>query len=192
MVCCRHQLRDVDLQNVLIMLDDGSHAVTSGGATLPASGLPLQSSDAYDLAAFDFSDPCESHPSLRSKFFKLDKSLQQSQTHEVISLIGYGFPTSEQDYDIYENNRLHIRKGIMLAQLDGVPSDSALLRGHYSSELLYEPDGLSGGPVFSIIRRGSECAARFAGMTNRASKSHFHFIKLQVIGDFLTLAAGET
>lgn len=55
--CSMHQLKNVELSDVGIMLPDGSRLITSSGSRTFRAGEHLKDSDAYDVAAFDFTEP---------------------------------------------------------------------------------------------------------------------------------------
>ena len=59
LLAAQHQLRGVDEQNVAMLTDNGSHVITCSGRR---GFTPNTQTDAYDIVAFDFTEPCKGTP----------------------------------------------------------------------------------------------------------------------------------
>lgn len=52
----------------------------------------------------------------------------------------------------------------------------------------FDPNGLSGGPVFATILRNNEVVLKFAGIISRAGGGNIHFVKAMPIKNLLNLS----
>ena len=125
------------------------------------------------------------HRQLRSGFLNFDTVPPDVLSNQVIALVAAGFPSSDQIYDLSENNNLGTVKRNLIAVLDGQPNDIALIRARFVEPLDFDPDGMSGSPVFVIQFENGEPSAYLAGMITRAGKETFHFLKIGYIKAFL-------
>jgi hypothetical protein len=97
-----------------------------------------------------------------------------------------GFPSSEQDYDLYENNRLGFRRlHVSCLPHEEQPSDNALLRVKPTRPLEISPDGMSGGAAFAIQYAEGGPRADFAGIIVRGGREDFYALKSGVVMAFL-------
>ena len=77
--------------------------LTSGGFRAYPDSIDT---DAYDVAAFDFTEPVADHPELRRRFFDLSQVPPNTFNNDVIAVLLAGYPAKEQSYDLEENNHL--------------------------------------------------------------------------------------
>ncbi len=114
LLCTNHQLKGVDPQQVCMLTDYGSVLVTSGGVRAYS---PSPDTDAFDLVAFDFTEPVQAHPELARRFFDLSAFPRSAINGNVVGVLLSGFPSKGQSYELEERNHLGF------AQLDvDVPS----------------------------------------------------------------------
>ncbi len=52
----------------------------------------------------------------------------------------------------------------------------------------FDPNGLSGGPVFAAVQHGLEVVLKFAGIINRSGNGLIHFIKAKAVQNLLDLS----
>jgi hypothetical protein len=186
LVCSKHQLKDVELSDVSILLPDGSLAITSSGSrTFRTGHHNISSSDAYDLAAFDFSEPACEFPALSNNFFKFDCIPPDTPNTHILAFVVAGYPTADQKYDLEDENHLGMVRRILIAESDSQPADIALLKLKFIRHLDFDPDGLSGGPAFVIQIVDGTPRAYLGGMVLRAGKSHCYILKSGFLWDFL-------
>lgn len=185
LVCSRHQLRHIETQDVSLLFPDGSTVVTSSGFRSFNSGEETLFSDAFDLAAFDFTAPVLQNPQLQNIFYPLDALPQDTWNKDIIAFILAGFPSDQQQYELADKNHLGLRKNILVAKPTGQPSDTALLDFEYVKELDFNPDGLSGGPVFVVQVVDNQASAFLCGMQLRSGKRNGSFLKVGFIKEFL-------
>jgi hypothetical protein len=185
LLCTNHQLQGRDPQQVSMLKDDGSVLVTSGGIkSYPVSA----ETDAYDIAAFDFTEPVKDHPDLKKRFFDLRRVPSNTLNVEVIAILLAGYPFQDQTYDIAEDNHLGLARRHVVCLPQGQPSDEVLLTVRAVTPLQVEPDGMSGGCAFVIQLLNGEPHAYFAGMIVRGGREFFHILKSGFVADFLRSA----
>ncbi|MFN3970900.1 MAG: hypothetical protein ACK4L4_05925 [Gemmobacter sp.] len=188
LVSTLHQLRNLPLNDVGILVRDRRSLITSSGYTrwdIPSIAVD---SDATDLCAFNFSEQVDSLPSLKQGFFHFSEETIQSDEHEVTAYLAYGCPFEDQRYEIPDENHLGtVTRSITCEPLPD-PSDDAIRRCKTMSEMNFDPNGLSGGPAFAINLQNLEFQLRFAGVINRAGNGIIHFIKASEVQRLLDLA----
>tara|TARA_A100000171_G_C2093358_1_gene125707 strand:- start:444 stop:965 length:522 start_codon:yes stop_codon:yes gene_type:complete len=168
-----------------LLRPDGSILVTSSGASTFDEGGHLLDSDAFDITAFNFSKPVSAYPDLGRGFFKFHEIPPETHRTNILAFILAGYPSAKQEYELEENNRFGFYKCILLAEIEGHPSDPALLKLKYLEPIQFNPDGLSGGPAFAIQLVGDTPRAFLAGMILRAGKSSCHILRSSFIWEFL-------
>lgn len=167
-----------------MLSDSGSHIITCGGYR----GFPPHpQTDAHDIAAFDFSEPCKDRPELKKHFFDLS-SVPRKVTvgdENVVAMLLSDYPTSEQTYDVYENNHINLVRRQIVCQPHSQPSDNALLTVRVARPLEKSPDGMSGGSAFVIRLERGEPHAYFAGIIIRGGRYSFTIVRAGVVCAFL-------
>lgn len=186
LVCSRHQLRGVELSDVSIMLDDGINLVTSSGSRTFNDGDYTRESDAYDVAAFDFTKPAEEFPELTKSFFKFDRVPPDTPNTHIMAYVVAGYPSADQKYELEEKNHLGMVQRVRVALPESQPADHALLKLKFVRELDFDPDGLSGGPAFVVQLEHGECRVFLGGMVLRAGRSHCYILKSGFLWTFLS------
>lgn len=189
LVCTHHQVATTDLETVSLLTRDGSHVVTSGGAR---HFIDKKDSDRYDLALFDFTEPCTDLLHLRERFFHLRDIPPDMTSDKVVAVIVSGFPFSDQKYELEEKNHLGLAKRMVTCLLDSQPSDEAMLRVRPVEPLDFDPDGMSGGSAFVVHMAGGELHAHFAGIVMRGGREGFYILKAGVVREFLSLFIERT
>jgi hypothetical protein len=177
LLCTKHQIGGVDPKDLCLLRKDGSSVVTSNGVRFWGTSGTATETDAYDLAILDFSDACKIEADLRHYFFGFSEVPPDTTSDRVIALIGAGYPSADQVYELLEANHVGLVRRVMLLLADGQPSDQAILRARTQVPMNFSADGLSGGPVFMIQIVGQEFKAFFAGMIQRAGGGFVHFLK---------------
>ncbi len=185
-LCSKHQLEGVNPQDVCIMFPDGSIAVTCSGYREFKAQTTSEGTDAYDIVAFEFTDPCDEHTHLKSLFFDFTQVPPDVPSDHVLALVVVGYASADQDYNVEHENHLGSVKRNITASLEGQPDDSCLFRAKYIVPLDVDPDGLSGSPVF-VVQKSEENGqiGYLAGMVLRSSREKFYFLKSGFIEAFL-------
>ncbi|MDH2354910.1 hypothetical protein QCM80_30210 [Bradyrhizobium sp. SSUT112] len=180
----QHQLRGIEPSQVAMLTDSGSHIITSGGCR----GFPPHpETDAHDVLAFDFTEPCKDRPELKKHFFDLSSvppDVVLGDT-DVVAMLLSGFPADDQNYDIYERNHLGLARRQVVCQPESQPSDNALLTVRVLRPLSKHPDGMSGGSAFVIRLEHGKPHAYFAGIIVRGGTHSFTILRATVVCAFL-------
>ena len=194
-VCTKHQLLDVSLEKVGLFVGNRRLLVTSSGAKFYTNSHSGSETDQRDVIAFDFTDPCAEFPELRPLFFDFRNPPPDCSNTEIIAFVSAGFPFAEQNFDVYENKHIGSLKRIVVSQPYEQPSDESLLKAKTVVSMSFNPDGLSGGPLFSIVNKFGDPRAHYAGMMVRANQDYIYFLKsgyiLQFLKDFISLRSGD-
>ncbi len=182
LVCTQHQIADVDWQNVGMMAEGGQTFVTSGGHSNYSISTDT---DAFDIVAFNFSEPVAGITELRSRFLNLTNVRPLEQ--EILGVLVVGFPYADQVYDVGEhNNHISQTKRLILCKPDSeFPSDTALVRVTPMQPLQFDADGMSGGTAFLLLADGSDFTVAFGGMVVRGGREGFYILKPGLFVDFL-------
>jgi hypothetical protein len=182
LLCTNHQLRGRQLENVSLLGRDGKNIITSSGVR----HFTNENSPHYlDLAAFEFTEPCEAHPDLKERFFDLREIPPDVRNADIVVAVVAGFPCKDQKYELEEKNHIGKFKRIMLCHPDPSAYDPALLCLRTSEPLDFDPDGMSGGSAFVVQAVGGEFRAYFAGLVVTGGQDRFHIIKVDHIYRFL-------
>jgi hypothetical protein len=183
LVCTQHQLQGIERQQVGMLADDGGVLVTSGGMR---HFSPSTETDAYDLVAFDFSEPCQAQPTFRPRFFSLRRVPPHVPLDKIIGVILTGFPFRDQQYDLGESNHIGIgRRSVLCTMGSKAPADDALLTVVPRETLSFDPDGMSGGSAFVVQIVDGKFHADFAGVIVRGGSNGFQILKAGLLWNFL-------
>lgn len=183
LLATQHQLSGSNESQVAMLTDSGSHIITSGGIRRYS---PRSDTDAYDIVAFDFSEPCRDRPELKRRFFELNGGPPDVLNVHVLAMLLSGYPSDEQTYDIHENNHLGLGRRNVVCLPRSQPTDEALLTVQAVRPLDRHPDGMSGGSAFVIQLEGGRPHAYFAGIIVRGGKDTFQILKAGYVVAFLS------
>jgi len=182
-----HQIRGVDLSQVAMLTDSGSHIITSGGVRI----LKQRSdTDACDVAAFDFTEPCADRVDLRKRFFELSACPPDVVEADVAALLLSGYASQEQIYQLHENNHLGLMRRDVVCLPQPQPNDQALMAVRAIRPVDVDADGMSGGSAFVIQIQNGRPRAYFSGMIVRGGREYFYILKPGLIMAFLDAAFG--
>lgn len=184
LLCTNHQLVGCQLDHVSLLGRDGRNLITSSGVRR----FEDQNNPHYlDLAAFEFTEPCEAYPDLKERFFDLREMPPDAPSTDIVFAVVAGFPSRDQAYELEERNHIGKFKRIVVCQPEPLSFDPALLCLRSDEPLGFDPDGMSGGSAFVVQTVAGECRAYFAGLVVTGGLDRFHVIKVGVIHDFLDL-----
>ncbi len=183
LLCTNHQLRGSRPEHVSLLGRDGQNLVTSAGMRhFNDESNPLY----LDLAAFEFTEPCEAHPDLKERFLDLRDVPPAARNVDIIFAVVAGFPSQDQKYELEEKNYIGKFKRTVVCLPDPSSYDPALLCLRTDKPLDFDPDGMSGGSAFVVLEVDGEFRAYFAGLVVTAGRDRFHIIKVGHIRSFLT------
>jgi hypothetical protein len=182
LLCTNHQLQGRQLENVSLLSRDGQNIITSSGVRQFSD----ENNPYYlDLAAFEFTEPCEAHPDLKERFFDLREVPPDAPNTDIVFAVVAGFPSRDQNYELEEKNHIGKFKRIVVCQFDPSSYDPALLCLRTNEPLGFDPDGMSGGSAFVVQVVDGEFRAYFAGVVVTGGQDRFHIIKVGLIERFL-------
>lgn len=187
LLCTRHQVKDLPLDDVAIMKDDGSYLITSAGVR---HFIEKGDSDYSDLVAFDFTEPCQAHPDLIPSFFNFDRLPPDAPSEATVFVQLTGFPIQAQLYEL-EENHIGLQKHTVLCGLASQPSDDATIKLKAFQPVTFDSDGMSGGTAFTVQMIDGNAAAHFAGIILRGGTEHFYILKSGYIRRFLDMGIAE-
>jgi hypothetical protein len=187
LICSQHQLRGWELERISIMRRGGMHVVSSAGVRFFDS---TPDSDATDIAAFEFTEPCNNVPDLKERFFDFRGPPQGVSVDKILFFLASGFPSIMQTYDLAESNHIGTLKQKIVCFPGQKSLDPALMHIRPDRPLDFDPDGMSGGSVFVVEQIGTEFRANLAGMIVRAGKSNFYLLHAGIIVSFLNVCIG--
>jgi hypothetical protein len=173
-VCCFHQIRDVDPERVALITKDGQSLITSAGVR---HFIERGDTDFQDLAVFDFTDPCLAHPDLKERFYSFTEVAPEALNTETIFVQVSGYPTADQSYDLADNNALGFVKRLIHCDLQRPPADDAMALLAPHQPLQFSVDGLSGGSAFTVQIVDNLPRAYFAGIVMRAGSNDIFILK---------------
>lgn len=181
----QHQLLGIDESQVAMLTDSGSHIITSGGSR---SYRTHSDTDAYDIIAFDFTEPCGDQPELKKRFFELTRSPPNVLNIHILAILLSGYPAFDQKYEIVENNHVGLARRQIVCLPHRQPGDEALMTIEAVRTLEVDPDGMSGGSAFVIQLEQGRPSAYFAGIIVRGGRKYFQILKAGFVIDFLNSA----
>lgn len=185
LVCTRHQLRGATgIENVCLMIPDGglTRCITSGGA---AWFEGVYDGEQHEIAIFDFTEPCTEFPELRGLFFDFHEQHPTVPAEMIVGFVAYGYPTAFTNWDV-EQGRVDLGKKRVACRFVGGGSDDAVHVLAPTTPLDFDPDGMSGGPVFCILDTGDGFALHLAGVTVTGGRERLRVIKTGAIQLLLT------
>lgn len=185
LVCTAHQIKDVSEEDVGIVVPGKDIYMNSAGYTRFRVSDMLLEDDSYDLCAFDFTPQTTSHPELARRFFNLNRHEILTNNDEIAGYFAYGCAFDDQKYDIFDDNHLGTVIRTMTCEPQGKYADRDLGVCKMTSEMDFDPNGLSGGPVFAAVLKNTEIVLRFAGVINRSGNGIIHFIKAEAVLNLL-------
>lgn len=188
LVCTNHQVKDFSGLDVGIVVPEKSSYVSSAGFTRFRSTDTPQQGDAEDLCAFDFTPQTTSNQELAERFFRLRSNDFLNDEDNVVAYLAYGCPFIDQKYNIVDENHVGLVIRSMTCEPQNQPADPALALCRLLSPMEFDPNGLSGGPVFATVLKDHEITLKFAGIINRAGNGLIHFIKAKVVQKLLDLS----
>ncbi|WP_008545121.1 hypothetical protein [Bradyrhizobium sp. CCGE-LA001] len=181
-LCTNHQLRGCQPENVSLLGRDGKMLITSAGVR----HFNDDSNPYYlDLAAFDFTEPCEARQELKERFFALREVPPDCPATDIVFAVVAGFPSGKQRYELEEKNHIGKVKRIVVCRPEPASYDPALLCLRAEEPLDFDPNGMSGGSAFVVQAVAGEFRAYFAGLVVTGGKDQFHIIKAGHIWRFL-------
>ncbi len=188
LVSTAHQLTGIPENEVGVINVDRNSYISSAGFTGYTSTKGQNDGDGRDLAVFEFTEQAAQMVNLQRRFFALNADKMLDEGDDVVGYLAFGCPFADQNYDVYDNNQLDTVIRSMVCTPGAQLTDVALGSCTTVATMDFDPNGLSGGPVFATIFRRSELTLKFAGVINRAGGGVIHFIKAKEVRKLLDLS----
>lgn len=182
LLATQHQLNGFDETRVGMLTDSGAYFITSGGLRAYS---PRPDTDAFDIAAFDFTEPCKERPELKKRFFNLTVGPPNVPSDHILGVLLNGYPAIDQKYELHEGNHLGLARRQIICLPHGQPTDQALLAVRPERSLGANSDGMSGGSAFVIQLEHQVPRAFFAGIIVRGGANAFYILKAGYVLAFL-------
>ena len=184
-LCTGHQIKGVAPEDVSMLTDGGEFAVTSSGYSALKINSEGMQYDLQDIVVFNFNSACKEYPTLQQRFFKLGEFPPDCMSNAIVAVLNYGYPSGDQVYELHDKNHIGSCLRATTLKAHRQPPDETLLHLKPLQNLMFDPDGLSGGPNFVVQRSGQDFAAYFAGITVRAGKDNLYMVKSPNIKNLL-------
>ncbi|WP_299879892.1 hypothetical protein [uncultured Sulfitobacter sp.] len=148
--------------------------ISSHRAIFPEETCGTESS--FDCLAYEFTDLVMAGKLARSNWFELTKFDIDAPTPKPVLVAAVGYPSHRNIID-YDMNTYAIGPNVVW----GVETEP-LLRDRLSfipeAPIDFDPNGMSGGPVFAIVESVVGLELRLVGILTNASRTAFNFIPL--------------
>jgi hypothetical protein len=138
----------------------------------------------HDLCAFDFSDAVKSGDISVGRFFNLLPTTCQTRDEQAKKLFSIGFAYADDQMHVEEDEesehlgRLlgkHSKKRILICDLESVSKDGESFTMKRIGDRDVNPDGFSGGPVYSLIHEADgSFVLKFSGITFAGNNTILH------------------
>lgn len=178
--CTDHQLEGYDYNSVGLVREDNGNVVTSQGCRF--STRDSTGGATTDLLMFDFTGPVETGSLDENNW--LDTSRFSDMDGEVLSLVAIGFPHLDRQID-YENLSIPLAPRAIWGTT-GSRTQSGYETLKIAPDLDYEPDGMSGSPVYALINWKGEIHAALAGLVTNGGKSNLYFLPISDLNWYLS------
>jgi hypothetical protein len=183
--CCAHQFPDAVPDRIAIRpAADETKIITASVMHLPTVSDENENSDYIDARGFQFHVENYDMGGLSSDFLSVDATMLWPANDRGMFLI-LGYPSELQDVD-YERPGVVARIAIVNGVYDGPSQSPYVHRLRMQRTRQFDPDGLSGGPVFYLGGDAGSYFIGFAGMVIRGSAGSeiLHFIEADFLRHF--------
>jgi hypothetical protein len=182
LICTEHQFQDADPTSVVIISERDQKAVTSHRTyfAFPAENGDLE----MDLRMFEFTELVQSGALSNLGWWNAEDTVSYGDKYEIMVAAGYPSCDNGIDYQLLDVKlapRGVFGRGIgpTFGRLHGISLDA---------NLLYDPDGLSGSPVFALVESSGGFTAKFAGIVSNAGRSQINFWPVSELGRLIKYA----
>ena len=187
MFCTAHQFSDLEPDRIAIVPSVARNkTITASTLHVTRPDDPAMDGEHLDVRAFEFKVGNYDIPNLTSDFFPVDEtSLWPAGSLPAHRFFVFGFPFERQSVD-YETPRIDARVVAVGATYDGPSAADWVHRIRMDRKETFDPDGMSGGPVFYLGRRAADFFMGFAGIVVRggASSELLHFVEARLLRHF--------
>ncbi|CAM2886322.1 hypothetical protein JHFBIEKO_2540 [Methylobacterium mesophilicum] len=185
--CCGHQFPDLEPDVIAIRpVVAQDKTITASSLLRPQATEENAGDDLLDMRAFEFVPANYAIPNLGSDFLSLDEtSLWPAGTRKPDRFLVFGYPYGRQDVD-FDERHVTARVTSVNGTYEGRSASPGVHRLLMERVEAFDPDGMSGGPVFYVGGTGGAFFIGFAGVVIRGSARSeiLHFVDASVIRNF--------
>lgn len=138
----------------------------------------------FDCVLFEFTKPVKAGMLSEHGWYDLTQELTEEKLSKPSGVIAIGYPSHRNEID-YETDQYSMAPNSVF----GYESTSSLeyrLAFDPEPEIEFDPQGMSGGPVFGISIENLEPEVFFAGIITNASRKKFHFLSRNRISSLIS------
>lgn len=150
-----------------------NHFVTSHAARFPVSSA---AKERFDFACFEFTETVNEGLLNKNDWFDASFDLSRSTDVEAIMVACLGYPSHRNSVD-YDGKSYAVAPNLVWGdQIEAKISD----RRSFAplKPISYEPNGMSGAPVFGLELRGAYLHLALAGILTNASPITFNYLPI--------------
>jgi hypothetical protein len=179
--CCDHQLANYTPEQVAVHARIDDRLIHASVIIRPNVTSSNFDGDVIDLRALKYEMIDYPLANLSTTFFAMNPD-RHWPADSTPNLIVFGFPFERQEVD-YEAPRVRARLVRIHGEYVGPTSSPWVHQLRMSRRVRFDPDGMSGGPVFYLGRSGSEYFLDLAGVVIRGSEQseNLYFIEAQAL-----------
>ena len=185
--CCGHQFSDLAPDTIAIRpLAARDKTVTASRLHVPRAAGEHEDDDFLDMRGFEFDVGNYPIPNFSSDFLPLDETSlwpHGSRSDHRFFAVGYPFDRQDVDYDL---PHVTARVTLVGGTYDGQSASPYVHRLKMRRTEQFDPDGMSGGPVFYAGGSAGDYYMGFAGIVIRGSAQSdvLHFVEAQFLRHF--------
>lgn len=183
LVCTEHQFLDADPTSVVIISERNQKVVTSQQTyfAFPDEGGQTK----MDLRVFEFTEPVKCGELSNIGWWDGRDTIDED--HEDFELmVAAGYPSFNNGIDYHALDLKLAPRGIFGRRIG--PTFGRLHGISVETPLFYDPDGLSGSPVFALVESSSGFTAKFAGIVSNAGRTQINYWPASALGQIILFA----
>lgn len=183
LVCTDHQVKNADPTSVVLLREDARSIFTSHSAVY--SHPDSHGEPTIDLRLFEFTKLVVSGKVSSIGWWDIaDRVDEASDNYEF--LVATGYPSFNNTLD-YETLNLRLApRGIFGRRVASTLGGLRAIK--LENELTYDPDGLSGSPIFALVESSSGLRASLAGILSNAGRFQLNFIPVTQLTQIIDFA----
>jgi hypothetical protein len=191
LVCTHHQVGELQ-RDIALWIPGTTDFATSEAFGRNHSMSGEHVTDEEDICGFGFASPVREFPEIAARFFHVNAENVLLNGNNILYMYCYGYPFSDQHFDVYEGNIIELRDRAIMLESPSPSADPCLWTARSITTFDFNPNGMSGGPVFAICSEVDGARVRFAGTICRAGNGFVHFIRSEAIMRFLVWWQAQT
>lgn len=180
-----HQLSsqnlNYDFKQLVIHNHETANLVTSEKAVFQIEDEEFEHD--YDCVLFEFTDPVQKGALSKYGWYDLTQEINERILPKPSLVIALGYPGYRNTID-YETPLYSLAPNSVSGR-ESVSSLNWRLAFDPDPKINFDPEGMSGGPVFGIDIKQLDPEAFFAGIITNASMNKFHFLSRGRIASFI-------